>query len=116
MICRDVRRKQSGFTLGEVLLVLVLMGIITFLAVPRYLNTAGHVQEGVNKANVIKLEAAAQKYYLEVGSFPTSLDDLLQQTSGTSNWKGPYLDEKPECPFGSDREYVLDHRGRVFLE
>jgi len=106
---------KLGFTLLEVLLVIVLLGVITFLAVPSYLTTTNHVQVEINKTNILKLEEASRLYFIDVGSFPESIDNLLEQPGHISEWRGPYLDERPECPFDSDKEYIFNSSGRVML-
>lgn len=106
--------KKLGFTLWEVLLVIIIIGVITFIAVPRYLTTTDHVQEEVHKANILILEEAARLYFVDVGKFPESIDDLLEQPSNISEWRGPYLDERPVCPF-DDKEYIFNSLGRVLL-
>ena len=107
-------RKNSGFTLWELLLVIAIIGVITLIAVPRYLNTSEYVREEVNKANILKLEESARLYYLDVASFPKSMEDLLEQPNHIEGWRGPYLDERLDCPFG-DINYVFTHQGRVIL-
>lgn len=109
-------QKRLGFTLWEVLLVIVIIGVIIFVAVPSYLTTTDQVQEEVNQANILTIEEACRLYFLDVGSYPKSVDDLLEQPANISEWRGPYLDEKLECPFDSDKEYIINSRGRVLLK
>ena len=115
MFPKSILSERYGFTIWEMLLVLVIIGIIIFMAVPRYLNTTEHVQDQTHKANILMLEGAARQYYLDTGSYPEDIDDLLERPENIPEWKGPYLEERLECPYGTDQTYVFNTRGRALL-
>lgn len=115
MFSENVLPKRYGFTIWEILLVLAIMGIIVSIAVPRFLETTENAQDTIHKANILMLEDAARQYYLDTGSFPEVIGDLLETPDNINEWQGPYLEEPMECPYGTDREYIFNSRGRALL-
>lgn len=104
---------QSGFTLWELLLVLFLMGVILTLVTPRFGSAANQVRIRVDLANMQKIEGAAQLYRIDVGTYPSSVQELVHTSIGVSGWRGPYLNEIPIDPFDSTRGYQIDAFGQV---
>ncbi|MHB1405661.1 MAG: type II secretion system protein GspG [Desulfitobacteriaceae bacterium] len=105
--------RDKGFTLYELLLVLFLMGLLLQVATPNFSSSRDRIKENVDLANIKKIEGATQLYRLDVGSFPRTVDDLLEPPSGMSNWNGPYLKELPTNPFETTRTYELNSIGQV---
>lgn len=85
---------QSGFTLLEILVVLVILGLLAGLVGPRVLK---HLDSSKTKTAMLQIQelgAALDLYRLEVGRYPSSeqgLDALINQPEGISSWNGPYL-------------------------
>jgi len=104
---------QAGFTLWELLLVLSLMGILFTLPAPHFNSAANQVRTQVNLANVQKIEGAAQLYRIDVGTYPSSVTDLMNVREGVSGWRGPYLRKIPVNPFDSAQSYQIDTLGQV---
>lgn len=100
------RARQGGFSLIEMLLVL---GIIAFIATMLATNIFG-AKESANvkaaAAGVRKVATYVDQYYLDTGSIPTKIEDLLTRPSNVSNWNGPYLKESgAKDPWGTP--YVI---------
>lgn len=110
-----MNENQAGFTLAEVLLVLVLAGAVILLAFPNFKGTAEYVRQEAVQADILMLESAARLYYLNMGQFPEEVDDLFFQEENNTGWRGPYLEERPVCPLGFGQFYVFDQRGRVII-
>ncbi|WP_206812731.1 type II secretion system protein GspG [Paradesulfitobacterium ferrireducens] len=112
-LCERFVHKEEGFTLYEVLLVLLLMGLVLRLAVPNFATSHDGIKRNVDEANIKKIEGAAQLYRLDVGAFPGSVADLMEPPAGVSAWNGPYLEKLPVNPFEPTQSYELNSIGQV---
>jgi general secretion pathway protein G len=102
---RFSRRLSSGFTLLELLVVLVILGLLIGLVAPAVLRQLGNAKHKVSVQSIERLVGILDLYRLDVGSYPTTeqgLKALLQAPSGVENWDGPYLkgSEIPKDPWG----------------
>lgn|GEM_PF-638794 len=111
---KDNKAQQSGFTLWEVLIVLFLMGILLTSSITHFGSASKHVRLQMNRANIQRIEGAAQLYKIDVGTSPLSVMDLVYSPEGVSGWRGPYLNEIPINPFNSEQGYELDLSARVY--
>ncbi len=85
--------RQQGFSLIEMLLVL---GIIAFIATMLATNIFGaKVKADVKaaQAGVRKVATSVDQFYLDSGSFPSKIEDLVSRPGNATNWGGPYLNE-----------------------
>jgi general secretion pathway protein G len=102
--------KQAGFSLIEILLV---VGIIAFLATMVATNVIGQGETTKvrNAGTGVRMIAAkASSYYLDTGSSPSKLDDLISKPGNAQNWKGPYITEtQSKDPWGNP--YILKSPG-----
>lgn len=104
---RDGRKK--GFTLVELMLVVVIIGLLAGIAIPNVMSQLEKAKIGKAKADVTQLDNALELYGLQVGQFPTTDEGLnaLQQNSGNyEGWGGPYLKRGlPRDPWGNKYIY-----------
>jgi general secretion pathway protein G len=107
---------QRGFTLWEVILVLIIFGMMAFLALPSFVSVSERVHAEVNKSNILMLERAVKLYHMDLGSYPDSLDALLQRPYGQINWRGPYLEVLPENPYDPNGTYSITDEGNIISE
>jgi len=102
-----------GFTLLELLVVMVIIGLLAGFVAPRYFAQVGRSQVKVAKAQIDALDKALDQFRLDVGRYPSSeegLAALVAQPSGEANWAGPYLKKGvPLDPWG--RPYVYQTPG-----
>jgi general secretion pathway protein G len=88
------RASQAGFTLIEMLVVLVIIGLVMGLVGPRVLN---YLSDARTKAARLQIEAFSNSldlFYLDVGRYPTTqegLGALIRRPAGTDTWNGPYV-------------------------
>lgn len=104
-------RAQRGFTLLELLVVLVILGMLAALAGPQVMKYISSAKSDTAKLQIEELSAALDMYKLEVGRHPNTqegLQALVEAPGGATNWNGPYLKKKtvPKDPWGVDYHYV----------
>ncbi|SIP93032.1 type II secretion system major pseudopilin GspG [Marinobacterium stanieri] len=108
------RPEHKGFTLLELLVVLVILGLLASLVGPQVLRHVGSSKSQTAALQISELGAALDLYRLEVGRYPSNnegLEALIKKPSGVSNWNGPYLKKKLVRldPWGN--EYVYEYPG-----
>ncbi|MBN2033887.1 MAG: type II secretion system major pseudopilin GspG [Deltaproteobacteria bacterium] len=101
--------KQKGFTLIEVLIVMVIIGLLAALVGPRMFGKVGKSKQNAAKAQMALFETALDSYRLDVGRYPTTeegLNALRVSPQGEDRWDGPYLRrDLPADPWGNSYEY-----------
>ena len=103
-------RSPSGFTLLELLVVLVILGLLAGVIGPQVMKHVGTSKSKTATVQIEELGAAVEMYRLEVGSYPTTaqgLAVLVQRPAGVEQWNGPYLRKPvvPKDPWGRDYRY-----------
>lgn len=100
---------KDAFTLVELMLVVIIIGVLVAMVVPRMAGRSEEARISVAKADVeLNIATALKLYELDNGVFPTTdegLDALLKAPSSAKNWKGPYLEKKPLDPWGKIYQY-----------
>lgn len=103
-----------GFTLLEMLVVLVIVGLLASLVGPKLFNKvdSSKVQTAQTQAKMLK--GALETFRLDVGRYPTAAENLValstppQEERARAAWKGPYLDgEVPLDPWGTPYQYSI---------
>src|ERR671915_1839192 len=87
-------RGSAGFTLLELLVVVVIIGLLAGYVAPRYFSQVGKSEVGVAKAQIDALEKALDQYRLDTGRYPTTeqgLSALATRPANEPKWNGPYL-------------------------
>ncbi|HCN46707.1 MAG TPA: type II secretion system protein GspG [Pseudomonas sp.] len=106
---RCSRRAQRGFTLLELLVVLVVLGLLAGIVAPKYFAQLGRSEVKVARAQIEGLDKALDLYRLEVGHYPSTeqgLQALVSAPSDESRWTGPYLQKSlPQDPWGRAYSY-----------
>lgn len=111
---QDSRCKPAkGFTLLELLVVLVILGLLVGYVAPRYFGQIGKSEAKAARAQIDALEKALDTYRLDVGHYPSTEQGLgaLQAAPGSeAKWQGPYLKKAvPADPWG--RQYLYKAPG-----
>ena len=101
---------NAGFTLVELLVVLVILGLLTALAAPQVMKHLGHAKVQTAKIEIKNLAVAIDLLHLDIGRYPTQeegLTILQKQPPGLDTWKGPYLDKQNSLndPWGTPYVY-----------
>ena len=107
----DARARQAareqGFTLLELLVVMVIIGLLAGLVAPRYFEQIGKSNTKIARAQIESLGKALDQYRLDVGAYPTTeegLQALMTKPQDAPHWSGPYL-QKAVPPDPWDRPY-----------
>ena len=108
--CTD-RFAQAGFTLLELLVVMVIIGLLAGYVGPRYFAQIGKSETKAARAQIDALEKALDQYRLDTGHYPSSEQGLLAlmvAPPGEARWQGPYLRKAvPMDPWGRPYVYII---------
>ena len=106
-------RKQGGFTLIEIMVVVVILGILAALVVPQVMNRPDQAKVTVAKGDIKAIGAALDMYKLDNYSYPSTqqgLDALVEKPGGNpqpKNWnRDGYLKRVPKDPWGNEYQYL----------
>lgn len=116
-------RRARGFTLIEIMVVVVILGILAAIVVPKVMDRPDSARITKAKQDIRALESALNLYKLDNFNYPSTdqgLEALVRKPSGNPeprNWKqGGYLDRLPKDPWGSDYQYLQPGvRGEIDL-
>jgi general secretion pathway protein G len=110
---RQFLKSRTGFTLIELMLVVIIIGALVAMVLPRLSGRTEQARVQAGQADIRSNIATALKLYeLDNGSFPSTSDGLnalFTKTGDARNWNGPYLEKKPVDPWG--REYKYESPG-----
>lgn len=107
------RAGSAGFTLLELLVVMVIIGLLAAYVAPRYFSQVGKSEVRSAQAQVAALRNALDTYRLDMGQYPTTEQGLAALTTRPENatkWNGPYL-QKAAPPDPWDRPYLYKSPG-----
>lgn len=100
---------SRGFTLLEVLVVLVILGLLTAYVAPKYFAQVGKSEVKTARAQIDSLEKSLDQYRIDVGHYPTNeqgLAALTTKPADEARWDGPYLRKAlPNDPWGKPYQY-----------
>jgi general secretion pathway protein G len=111
------RRRTSGFTLIEILVVIVVIAILATLVAPNIFQHVGAAKSATAKSQVEMLGTALDAYRLDNGRYPTTQQGLnalweIPTVDTPANWRGPYL-RKPVPPDPWGAAYIYMAPGQV---
>ncbi len=123
MMSRMVKRNSRGFTLIEMLIVIVVISILAMIVIPRLLGAGRKAKESALRGDLQQLRNSIQQFEADCGDFPSALTQLMTapaagSTGGngialdTGAWKGPYMrtpdGNLPKDPFTGAADWTYD--------
>ena len=106
------RKWVSGFTLIEILVVVVILAVLAAVVVPNVIKKIGEGRISAATSDITNFSTAIQLYQADASHVPPTdagLNSLLSNTANEKNWKGPYLHNQaqiPNDPWGHPYKYV----------
>lgn len=100
--------RLMGFTLVELLIVMIILGLLAALVAPKLFQKVGSSKQKAAKAQIALIESALDAFRLDIGRYPTTEEGLqaLRKNPGLPKWEGPYLSKDiPKDPWGNDYVY-----------
>ncbi len=104
-----LRDRRHGFTLIEIMVVVIVLGILAATIIPKVANVSYDAKVSKARSNIAVLKSALERFYLNVDRYPTSqegLEALVKPPAGAAQtWRGPYVEEIIPDPWGNAYEY-----------
>ncbi len=117
------RARARGFSLLEMIIVLVLMGLLAALVAPRLTGILGKNKVRTTKVQVEMLASAVERFNLDVGRYPTAQEGLMAlverpQDIPEDTWDGPYTEKDfvPKDGWGRDFTYEIGENSRFIVK
>ncbi|AKS40866.1 type II secretion system major pseudopilin GspG [Wenzhouxiangella marina] len=86
-------KTSQGFSLIELLVVLVILGMIAGLVVPNIVSRSEDAKARTAQTEIQRLAMAVDEFYLDAGRLPRELSELVNRPANASNWNGPYVNQ-----------------------
>ena len=102
-------KKQNGFTLIEIMVVIVVIGLLAAIVAPRVLQRADDAAIAKAKADISGMMSAMKLYRLDNFKYPSQaegLQALVSKPANASRWKGPYIEVLPSDPWENPYRYA----------
>jgi general secretion pathway protein G len=106
-------RPRAGFTLVELLLVLVILATLAAIVVPKFAGRSEQARITAAQTQIANFETVLDAFEVDNGYYPKGADGLrllIEQPSDAEDWRGPYLKEIPLDPWGN--EYIYEYPSR----
>ena len=105
---KEKRERNAGFSLIELLVVMVILGLLASLVAPNFFGQAEKAREKTAQVQIRNLSVALDALALDTGRYPTSGDGLralMDKPGDMDMWDGPYLKTLPKDPWGKEYQY-----------
>jgi len=105
-------KNSRGFTLVEIMVVVVILGILAATIIPQFIGTTKDAKISAAKAHIAELESAIERFYVQMDRYPTSEEGLKVLVEAPANddgkkWRGPYVKQLRADPWGNAYQYLI---------
>jgi general secretion pathway protein G len=110
---QTVRSAQRGFTLVEMLLVLVILATLAAIVYPKVMGRSEQARVTAAQTQIANFKTSLDSFEVDTGKYPVGrngLMELIQQPRDVVGWHGPYLESIPKDPWGND--YLYEFPGK----
>ena len=110
---QTVRSAQQGFTLVEMLLVLVILATLAAIVYPKVMGRSEQARVTAAKTQIANFKTALDSFEVDTGKYPIGRNgfmDLINQPRDVVGWHGPYLESIPQDPWGN--AYIYEYPGK----
>jgi len=106
MFIRKMMKNDKGFTLIELMVVVIILGILAAVAIPKFTGQSEEARANRVYADLKTIQNAVELYFFDNSVYPASVQDLLD---------GEYLKTEPTDPWGDGTQYQIDAAGEVYF-
>lgn len=104
--------KRSAFTLIEIMVVVVILGILAATIIPQFMGTTQDAKVSAAKSQVAELESAVERFYVHMDRYPTADEGLKvlvdpPNEDADKKWRGPYVKQLRADPWGHPYQYAV---------
>lgn len=102
------RSPVEGFTLLEIMVVVIIIGVLAATIIPQFMTTTHDAKVSAAKGHIAELESAIDRFYVHMDRYPTvdeGLAVLVTAPAGAEKWRGPYVKQLRDDPWGHPYEY-----------
>lgn len=103
-------RSKRGFSLVELLLVLVILATLAAIVIPKFAGRGEQAKETAAQTDISSLSTALDAFEVDNGYYPRGsdgLDMLIEEPNDAQNWRGPYISDVKDDPWGNPYVYVV---------
>ncbi len=103
---------SAAFTLIEIMVVVIILGILAATIIPQFVGTTRDAKISAAKAQVAELESALERFYVQMDRYPTTEEGLKvlvdpPANDDTKKWRGPYIKQLRNDPWGNAYQYAF---------
>ena len=105
---------QPGFTLAELMIVILIMGVLMGIGIPAYWAFAERAKKRATRTTLTNIQQQIQMFKSDTGKYPQKLSDLVDKPSGAlgKEWEGPYFKKEPRDGWKQEFEYKRTPGGK----
>lgn len=103
------KQRSDAFTLIEIMVVVVILGILAATIIPQFIGTTQDAKISAAKSQIAELDSALERFYIHMDRYPTveeGLQALVTAPQGAEDkWRGPYIKQLRNDPWGNPYQY-----------